>query len=303
MKPEQGLVFNIERFAIHDGPGIRTLVFMKGCPLRCLWCSSPQSQKPFPEITYDPDACKRCGTCTQTCPTKAIAISLENGVKIDTQLCNLCGECVTVCPNKALELVGRYYTAESLFREIAKDQAFFRRSQGGVTVGGGEPTMQSHFLMEFLRICKSQYSHTAIETCGYCRGEQLDLITEYCDLVFMDIKHMDNIIHQKLTGVSNEIILKNARETAIKRPLIIRIPVVPGCNDSVENIRAIAEFASKLGGKFLRVDLLPYHKLGIGNYRRLGMKYQLHDLESPTVEKMEQLRAVVEDYGINTQIE
>lgn len=303
MRSEEGLVFNIERFAIHDGPGIRTLVFMKGCPLRCLWCSSPQTQKPFPEFTYDPEACQRCGTCIKYCTSKAISFSAENEIVIDARLCCFCGECAKVCPNQALELIGSYYTVDSLYREIEKDRAFFRRSQGGITVGGGEPTLQSQFLTEFLHKCKRQYMHTAIETCGYCSGDRLNKVIKYCDMVFMDIKHMDDQVHQKLTGVSNRIILKNAREIASRTPMVIRIPVVPGCNDSEDNIGATAEFAAELGEKLLKVDLLPYHKLGLDNYRRLGLKYQLDGIESPSAEKMEKLREIVARFGIRVQVE
>jgi pyruvate formate lyase activating enzyme len=224
-------------------------------------------------------------------------------VRIDAGLCSLCGECVKACPNKALELAGKYFTVESLYREIVKDSAFFRRSHGGVTVGGGEPTLQHQFVAGFLRRCKSQYIHTAIETCGYCPPEHLEQITESCDLVFMDIKHMDDSAHRKLTGVSNRVILENARAVAGKRDLIIRIPVVPGCNDSEENIGATAEFAAGLGEKLVRVDLLPYHKLGTQTYTRLGIPYQLDEVEPPGDEHMERLREIAENCGIKVNIE
>lgn len=300
---ERGLIYGIERFAIHDGPGIRTLVFMKGCPLRCLWCSSPQTQSPFPQLMYDPDLCQQCCTCQLNCPNLALTCSLDSGVSIDQDLCTFCGECVNACPHEALKTAGRFITADELFREVSRDHSFFRRSQGGVTVGGGEPTLQYAFVAAFLQRCKSQNMHTVIETCGYCGWEQLNKILTYTDMVFMDIKHMDETVHQQITGVSNRMILENARKVAQKRPLVIRIPVVPSCNDSEENIRETAEFAAELGGNLLRIDLLPYHQLGQGSYKRLGMEYQLDGVEPPGQEQMERFRAIVENCGIKTQIE
>ena len=300
---EQGLIYGIERFAIHDGPGIRTLVFMKGCPLRCWWCSSPQTQRPLPQIMYDYDLCQQCGTCLPYCPTQALAGSPANGVQIDWERCSLCGECMNVCPNQALVLAGRSVSLAELFREIARDSAFFRRSQGGITVGGGEPTLQYKFVAAFLQRCKSQYLHTAIETCGYAKWEHLNQILDYTDMAFMDIKHMDDLVHQRLTGVSNQLILDNISRVAEKKPLVIRIPVVPGCNDSDENITATAAFAAELGDQLLRIDLLPYHQLGQATYKRLGMKYQLDGVEPPGQEQMERLRAIAENCGIKTRIE
>lgn len=299
---EQGLIYGIERFAIHDGPGIRTLVFMKGCPLRCLWCSSPQTQSPFPEIMYDADLCQQCCTCISYCPTLAMTCSPNTGVFVDTDLCNFCGNCIDACPNQVLLPAGRFVAVEELFREIARDGSFFRRSQGGVTVGGGEPTLQYGFVAAFLQRCKSQHLHTAIETCGYAKWENLNAILNYTDLVFMDIKHMDDQIHQGLTRASNRLILENARRTAAKKPMVIRIPVVPGCNESDENIRATAEFAAGLGNSLQRIDLLPYHQVGQENYKRLGMKYKLEGVKAPDDAQMEHLRNIVEGCGVKAQI-
>lgn len=291
---KQGLIYNIEKFAMNDGPGIRTLVFMKGCPLRCLWCSSPQTQQPLPQILHDPDLCQKCRACLHSCKNKSLNFTPDHKLNMQPQLCDLCRNCIDACPNKALEMAGRYMTTEELFREVVRDSAFFRRSQGGVTVGGGEPTMQHLFVTEFLKKCKTQYIHTAIETCGYCSWEKMKAILEYTDMVFMDIKHLNDTQHRKITGASNRTILENAHKISRIRPLTIRIPIVPGCNDSEQNIRETARFAAQLGEKLQKVELLPYHELGVDTYRRLGMTYSLEGTKSSSQEYMKRLQEVVE---------
>ena len=302
MEPLRGLIYGIERFAMHDGPGIRTLVFMKGCPLKCLWCSSPQTQKAHPEIAHDRSACLQCGKCIEACPKGALSFDEDGVLRIDRALCDRCGQCLDVCPGKALQLLGKRLSVDELYKEVAKDSAFFRRSQGGVTVGGGEPTFQADFVARFMKRCKSGGMHTAMETCGYCPWEGLEKIIEHTNMVFMDIKHMDDGEHRRLTGVSNETILENARNVAQKRPLVLRLPVVPGLNDAEENIRATAEFAAGLGNNFLRLELLPYHELGLDNYERLGLTYSLADVESPSNERMELLRGVAAKSGIEVRV-
>lgn len=302
MKPLQGLVSNIERFAIHDGPGIRSLVFMKGCPLKCLWCSSPQTQKPAPEILYDVDHCQSCGTCAEVCPERAVVLSKEGGVKIDLELCTCCGECANACPYQALELVGRYMTAKELFKEVEKDSPFYRRSRGGVTVGGGEPAMQHEFVAEFLKDCKQRYLHTAMETCGYVKWDDLKKLLKYLDLVYIDIKSMDNSAHKEFTGVSNKLILENAARISAVKPMVVRLPIVPGYNDSEDNVLTAVRFAAGLGENLHRIELLPFHKLGEQTYSRLGRKYTLHETEPPGASRMERLKEIVESCDLNVQI-
>lgn len=302
METPVGLISGIERFAIHDGPGIRTLVFMKGCPLRCLWCSSPQTQKSTPELLYDVRQCLKCKKCVETCAMQAVTLSNETGFCVDIDLCNYCGKCAANCPGKALEFVGQQVTPDELFKEVNKDSAFFRRSNGGVTVGGGEPTVQADFVAQFLALCKQQFIHTTVETCGYAHQVKLNRLLEHLDLVYMDIKHMDDLRHRELTGVSNHLILKNARRVAQVRPLILRVPVVPGCNDTGDNIKATAEFASSLGNNLLMIELLPYHKLGMHTYIRMGRDYSLKDVEPPNREQMDQLKQIVEMSGVKFQV-
>lgn len=297
----KGLIYSIQKFAVHDGPGIRTLIYMKGCPLSCVWCSSPQSQKPEPEIIYYEVRCKKCGSCIEACPVKAISMT-EDGIKIDRVICNGCGECAEICQNQALEFAGREVTVAELFGEINKDSGFFRRSGGGITVGGGEPTMQPEFVAEFLKRCKQNNIHTAIETCGFVSWENLEKILNYVDLVYMDIKHMDSAVHEKLTSVPNTLILENIRKASALHTMIIRIPVVPGYNDSDDNIIATVKFASQLGANLLRVELLPYHKFGSQTYGRIGREYELQHVEPPDDARMESLKKMAESCGIKVQI-
>lgn len=302
MSKKKGLVYKLQNFAIHDGPGIRTLVYMKGCPLNCSWCSSPQTQKRGFDILHLETLCKVRGRCVEACPLDAITLSETEGLLIDRKTCDYCGECVEACPEQALELAGGYMTVEELFEEVVKDSGFFRRSNGGVTVGGGEATMQPEFVTEFLKMCQQRFIHTAMESCAFVKWEILEKILEYLDLAFFDIKHMDAQIHKQLTGVSNELILANVRKAAALRPLIIRIPTVPGHNDSDDNILATAKYAAELGENLLHIELLPYHKFGTQTYRRLGRQYTLADLEPPSEEHMNRLKEIVESCGVTAEI-
>lgn len=292
----------MQRFAIHDGPGIRTLIYMKGCPLKCLWCSSPQTQRPSTEILHIELNCKKCGRCIEVCSNNAITLSNNEAIEIDRKLCTSCGDCVEICLNQALKLAGKDITVEELFKEVNKDSPFYRRSNGGVTVGGGEPTMQHEFVTAFLKRCKQIYMHTAMESCGYVKWEYLEKLLEYLDLAYFDIKHMDPRMHKELTGVSNELILENIKKASVLRPVIIRIPVAPGYNDSDDNILATARFAAGLGKNLQRIEILPYHKFGTHLYDQLDMEYKLKDVEPPSDEHMEKLKELIESCGIKAQI-
>jgi len=296
-----GLVLDIHRFAIHDGPGIRTLVLMKGCPLRCLWCSTPESQATHPEIMYFDLYCKKCGRCLQACLLGAISLSTSDRVVLNRKICTQCGQCVEECSNNALRIAGSFMTAAQLLAEVQKDQTFYRRSQGGITVGGGEPTAQSQFVTAFLRMCKEKFLQTALETCAYTKWENLEQILPYVDLLYVDIKHMDAVAHKRITGVSNRVILHNVEKAARFCKIIIRLPTVPGLNDTEENIRATALFAGRLKG-LQRLELLPYHQFGVPKYRRLGRRYKLDGLHPPGEEHMESCLQIAESCGINVRI-
>lgn len=303
MNIHKGLLHKIERFSLHDGPGIRTLVVMKGCPARCRWCSSPHTQNPKPEILYIKRHCRGCGRCQAACENGAIVLdAIGNPVKTDRSLCIGCGKCVLSCPNQARELSGQYYTTEDLFQEVEKDVAFYRRSGGGITVGGGEPAMQVEFVYEFLTLCRSHCLHTAMETSACTAWEKLSPLFFCLDLVYIDLKHMDENRHCEWTGVSNNLILENIRRAADISPLTLRVPVVPGFNDSAENISETANFASKLGRNLLRLELLPYHNYGIHKYEELDRAYTLESLKPPSEEHLMRLRSIARSVGIDCEI-
>jgi pyruvate formate lyase activating enzyme len=300
--PLEGWVYDIERFAIHDGPGIRTILFLKGCPLRCLWCSSPQTQASRPELLYLEARCKRCGHCVEMCSKGVIALSEIGAPSIARKRCDGCGQCAIACPEKALKLVGRYLAVDEVMAVITRDTPYYRRSGGGVTLSGGEPTMQPEFSKTILRRCKNIYIHTAMETCGYMRWETLNDLLEYLDLLYLDIKHMDDSVHKRMTGVSNRVILQNAKKASALCKMIVRIPVVPGLNDSDENIRDTAEFARGLGKNLQRIELLPYHGLGVETYRQLGRVYSLKDVRPLDDGGIERLTRIVESCGLSLQV-
>ena len=300
----KGIVFNIERFAIHDGPGIRTVVFLKGCPLRCVWCSTVDSQYPLPEMEYFADKCTQCGKCIEICPAGAIYAADDGRIITDRSLCDNCGKCADICPNGARTIAGMEMTVEQVLEEVEKDSMFYANSGGGITLSGGEPTMQPEFALEILKGCKRMGFHTAIETCGYIKWDILDEMLRYLDLVYLDIKHMSPEEHEKLTSRKNNLIQANARKLAEKypdKPFIIRIPVIPECNDSDENIAATAQFVSRLKGTH-RIELLPYHRLGIHKYEALSKEYTLSDLQTLSDDRMNALAALVESYGIEASV-
>lgn len=266
-----GTIFRIGRYTIHDGPGIRTTVFLKGCPARCLWCCSPESQLPRTEMAKKKERCLSCASC------------LEDPEK---------------CPGEALETIGRIVSPEELFQDVRKDAPFWRRSGGGVTLSGGEPLMQAEFLVAFLALCKSHHIHTAIETSLFCRKETLERVMGLLDFVQFDLKAMDPRLHRELTGLDNAVILENARTLLHSdKPLLARIPLVPGCNDGEENLRALGAFLGE-HRPGVELEILPYHRMGVGRYEELGMEYALPGTQSPTREEMERAENILREYPI-----
>ena len=289
-----GWLFNIQRFSTQDGPGIRTTVFLKGCPLRCQWCSNAESWHSGKEILFFAERCDlECGKCVRVCPCSAIEVSGNGQKRIVRSRCNACGECVEVCPKEALGISGQLMTAAQVIGEVKKDAAFYRNSSGGVTLSGGEPTAQADFALDILTGCQEDGLHTCLDTCGYTDEGTFERILEAVDLVLFDIKHMDPRRHKEFTGVDNEIILRNAVIAARKaKELIFRVPLIPGCNDSEENIRAVGKLAVEL--KVPEVDLLPYHRLGVGKFAALGRRYELPNLEVSQIEEIRRIGEMLE---------
>lgn len=297
-----GVVFNIQRYSIHDGPGIRTTAFLKGCPLRCLWCQNPESQIMRPEIFFVSENCTGCGACAEVCPQGAIEV-IEGRSRTNRTLCVGCGKCTEVCPNEARNLMGRSASAQEVFQELAADEIFYQRSGGGVTLSGGEPLAQPEFAKAVLRLSKEASLHTAIDTCGHAPWETVRQVLEYVDLVLYDFKHMDPAQHKRCTGVSNELILQNAKRVhQLGIPMLARVPVVPGYNDSRENMLATALFITKELGDSIPVHLLPYHRLGETKHERLEQPAKAIAAQPPSDEQMEEMRAVFESFGLEVHL-
>lgn len=291
----EGLVFDIQRFSIHDGPGIRTIVFLKGCPLSCRWCSNPESQKLKPSIMYQSMNCIHCGRCISACPNGAI--SSNNKWFINRDICTACGECTKVCPTGALTLKGKKMTVEQVIKELKKDATNYRRSNGGITLSGGEPLVQSDFTKEILKACKGQGWHTAIETTGYASSEIIEEVFPYIDLALMDIKIIDSNVHKKYTGVSNKLILDNAHKISKITKVVVRVPVIPEFNSKEEDILEICKFVNSLN-KIDTIHLLPYHTYGENKYELLGRDYFMKGLKSLDKEKIDSLKCVVESQNL-----
>ena len=297
-----GLVFDIQRFAVHDGGGIRTLVFLKGCPLSCKWCQNPESMSIRPEIMRIPHHCISCVKCASLCPEQAIEYQVD-GVFINRDKCNLCGECVEKCYAGSMTIVGRYLTVDEVMEEVERDRPFYNTSQGGVTFSGGEPTMQSAFLIQALQEAQKRGLHTAIESCCMCAPAIFHEVLKYTDLVLTDIKHMDSDKHEELTGSPNKQILENISMAArMRKKMRIRIPLIPGCNDSTENIKATAMFVQSLGESVEGLDILPYHRLGEPKWEQLDREYLLSGVQPPEREHVLALKDLVTTYCDNVSV-
>jgi pyruvate formate lyase activating enzyme len=277
-RENSGLIFDIGRFRNADGPGIRTIIFFKGCPMHCKWCSNPFGLNQTQQLTVNRDRCTGCGRCVSIC--KQTVNSISNGkVSVNFKQCTLCGSCIAQCQISCRTISGRFYTARELFEEVYKDIAFYRKNEGGVTLSGGEALLQHEVAIEVLRLCKANYLHTCLETCGFTKWEILQAAAQYCNVIFIDLKHMDSKRHQELTGVSNELILSNIQKLCEWSAdqscrVILRIPVIPGYTDEEENLIKAAEFIARLAGA-PEVNLLPYHSLGESKYGMIGMEYPL----------------------------
>lgn len=275
----KGRIFNIQRYSTDDGPGIRTTVFLKGCPLTCLWCANPESQNRFREVGHRDALCNQCGLCVKACTSGAISLKQgAKGVSIDRALCSNCGDCVGVCAEGALVKHGQDLSVEEVLDEVKRDRTFYRNTGGGVTASGGEPLSQSAFVAALFQRCRQTGIHTAIETSGYASRAALDRVLKHTDLLLYDLKCMDNDDTIVRVGQPNKLILSNA-EYVMKSdtPVIIRIPLIPGITDSAQNLRDIAEFVKAVNPE-TPINVLPYHRLGISKFRMLDRDYELTGL-------------------------
>ncbi len=301
MSERQGLIFDIQRYSVHDGPGIRTLVFLKGCPLKCLWCSNPEGQDHKPELAFRPTLCIACGVCIGVCPARAIRLK-DQLIEIDRIMCNLCGECIKVCSPEALSVVGRWVTVEQALEDVERDRVFYEASQGGITLSGGEPLFQAGFTEALLKACKARGMATAIETSGYAPWHSLERAIKYADLILYDIKHVNSLRHRQFTGVSNKPILENARKMAgLGFPLAIRCSVIPGFNDDPQDMDALFRFTKTLPG-VKHIDLLPYHRLGESKYTMLGRDYALRGVKPLARQDLESLAQAANKRGLEVRI-
>ncbi len=292
-----GFIFDIQKFCIHDGPGIRTTVFVKGCPLRCLWCHNPESIDPGRNLSFDPRKCIGCGYCFRVCPRDAHAMDGEQHV-VRREECALCGSCTAECYAGALEMAGREVTVEEALAEVMRDKPFYDTSGGGMTLSGGEPLQQIEFTEALLRAAKAEGLHCCVETCGHAPFSRVERLLPYVDLWLYDVKETDSDRHAELTGVPNDRILGNLRELgACGAAVRLRLPIIPGCNDRPDHFRAVAALAAELGG-LERVEVLPYHRLGESKRERFGLGDQTLTSQPPEEEEIAGWLAQLRELGV-----
>ena len=293
-----GTIFNIQHYCIHDGPGIRTNVFVKGCPLKCIWCANPESQASIPQIMVREDKCLGCGKCVQICTHKAISITNGKAVT-DRKVCTGCGECETVCVPKARELMGYKISAGEAFDIVAKEKIFYG-NEGGLTVTGGEALAQPEFTLALLKLCKSAGISTAIETCGHVKWDTVKKVLAFCDTVLYDMKQTDTVKHKEYTGFGNELILDNLKKIndELDCDIWVRVPTIPGYNADEENIRNVGEFVSNSITRCKHVDLLPFHNMGESKAEQLGRSLDGFKSETPTDEHMESLKEIIRSFNL-----
>lgn len=297
---ETGIVFKIQKYSIHDGPGIRTAVFLKGCPLSCWWCHNPEGQEPSGVIVYHKDKCLHCGRCIEACKSGAVHFC-DTSLVMENNKCSECYSCVDVCPDNSLELIGRKMTVAGLLEIIQSDIIFYDESGGGVTFTGGEPFLQYEFLYETLKQCKAKGIHTAIETSGYTMWEKIENASKYTGLFLYDLKLMDEEKHIKYMGVSNKLILQNLeRLSAIHKNIYVRIPLIPSVNDDEENIDRTITFLKSINIR--DIGILPYHEIGIYKYDKLGIQYKLAGINIPEMLEIQKIAHVFKKNGFCVKI-
>lgn len=297
----KGTIFDVQRYCIHDGPGIRTTVFFKGCPLDCWWCHNPESKRVGREMIFWRQKCIGCGACATVCPQAADITHGEAEPPFDLAQCDLYEKCAGVCPTEAMELVGRDITAEDLMKELRKDIVFYDESGGGVTFSGGEPLMQASFLLDLLQRCHREGIHTAVDTSGHAAWKDMQRVAAQTDLFLYDLKVMDCQKHVELTGVSNELTLGNLEKLAgVHRRIRVRFPLIPGYTDGEDDLKEMACWLVAVG--LHNLDLLPYHRTGMDKYKRLGMQYRLETLFPPSEKRVEAVRDLLVGFGLSVKI-
>ena len=297
---ESAIITNIQGYSIHDGPGIRTVVFTKGCPLRCAWCANPENLSNQVQIGFLEKLCTGCLKCLKNCEHKAIS---QTGYRIIREKCTSCGKCVQGCYYGALVKYGQRQTSQEVFSKVRRDKMFYDESGGGVTVSGGEPLTYPGFVRELFELCRSEKIDTCIETCGYVSKEALDMVFDVTDRFYFDLKHMDDNIHMQYTGRSNIKILENARYLAQKgAQLLFRQPLIPGVNDTDENIRSTADYIKQLGMESTGIQLMPYHRAGKTKYDALKMEYTMDSTEIMSAQELENIAGKYRQYGVSCSI-
>jgi pyruvate formate lyase activating enzyme len=298
----EGVVFSIQRYSIQDGPGIRTTVFLKGCPLRCNWCSNPESQSPHPEIMFRKQQCQKCGTCADVCEIGAVTL-IDGTPSLDRGTCTMCMDCVEACPSGALEISGRRMMLEDVVEESCKDELFYTNSGGGVTLSGGEPLSQPGFSARFLKACKDRSIHTALDTSGHATWQVMKSVLEYTDLVLFDLKHLSPEKHLEGTQAKNDLILENLRKTLDSKAarVWIRIPVIPGYNDAAPYLKELALVVAEMRAE--KVSLLGYHQWGKAKYEALGREYPHREVDVLLKARLEFTKRLMESEGIEATID
>ncbi|UCB59269.1 MAG: glycyl-radical enzyme activating protein [Thermoplasmatales archaeon] len=295
-----GLIFDIKRFAVHDGPGIRTTIFLKGCPLSCWWCHNPEGLSNSQEIIYYDYKCMNCDKCINICQQNALE-EKNNKIVRNHKICTSCGNCVEICPTASQQIIGQKISAENTIKEIEKDRIFFETSNGGVTFSGGEPLMQHEFLKETLKLCKKRSIHTALDTSGFCHSDVFNTLIKFNDLFLYDLKIIDDQQHKKYTGVSNKKIIKNLDILQEKeKDIIIRFTIVKGITDTKENLRDIINLVSSFE-KIKGIDLLPFHNVN-EKYQRIGKQNKLKDIKPPSSNDIKRIKKQFEQKDLNVRI-
>jgi pyruvate formate lyase activating enzyme len=297
----KGLVFNVQRFSVNDGPGIRTTVFLKGCPLHCKWCHNPESISPDEQLVLRADRCVRCGDCFALCKNHAVR-RLDGGFTTVRDVCVECGECIEVCNAEAREIAGKEMSIAEVMKEVEKDVIFYEQSGGGASFSGGEPLLQHEFLCALLEACREKGIHTVVDTTGFTSTEKLKKVSTFVDLFLFDLKTLDDQKHREYIGVSNSLILSNLKRLAEwGKEVIVRIPIIPGVNDDPAGIRDSGSFVASLGN-VSEIHLLPYHTIGVEKYKRLGMEYEMEKTVPPSADDLSTIVKELRNYVATVSI-